>query len=58
VSSCLCIVVWTPVLQLSRKIMVTLVSCVFGRVEVESEMVRLGRFWVEGRYCMREWNAG
>ena len=46
-SSCLCLVVCLPVLLLSLKIIVTLVLCVFGRVEVEGERVRLGGFWAE-----------
>ncbi len=49
VSSCLCLVVCPPVLRLSLKIMVTLVLCVFGRGEVEGEMVRLGGFRAEVR---------
>ncbi len=52
VSSCLCLVVFPPVLLLSLKIVVALVLCVFGRGEVESEMVRLGGFPTEGRYGM------
>ena len=46
-SSCLCLVVCPPVLLLSLKIIVTLVLCVFGRVEVEGKWVRLGGFWAE-----------
>ncbi len=49
VSSCLCHVVCTPVLLLSIKFMVILVLCVYGRGEVEAEMVRLGGFRAEVR---------
>jgi hypothetical protein len=46
-SSCFCLVVCPPVCLVSLKIIVTLVLCVFGRVEVEGEWVRLGGFWAE-----------
>jgi hypothetical protein len=56
-SSCLCLVVCPPALLLSRKSMITLVLCVFGRVEVEGEMVSLCGFRAEGRCGIGEGNA-
>ncbi len=57
VSSCLCLVVCPPALQLSFKVMVTLVLCGFGRGEVEEETVRLCGFRAEGTCGIGKWNA-